>query len=55
MKMWIGFALFFWLLCGLIGDWMLDGRENLHWKAVARGPLILIEAFNADPISFRSS
>lgn len=52
MKLWIGFAIFVWLLCGLAGDWMIDGRDNLHWKDVVRGPLTLIQAFNEHPVSY---
>jgi hypothetical protein len=26
-----------WLLCGLIGAWMLDDLSLSHWKTIARG------------------
>jgi len=51
MKMFVGFALFFWFLCGFIGAWMLDGRHNIHWKAIARGPITLVHAFNENPLT----
>jgi hypothetical protein len=52
MKLWLGIAVFFWLLCGLIGDWMLEGRDNLHWKDIGRGPITLVKAFNENPVTY---
>jgi hypothetical protein len=52
MKWFVVFAVFFWLLCGLIGAWMLEGRDDLHLKTIARGPITLIEAFKEDPLTY---
>jgi len=51
MKMFVGFGLFFWFLCGLIGAWMLEGRHNMHLKSIARGPITLVHAFNENPVT----
>ena len=40
MKLFFGFAIFIWLLCGFIGDWRLEGIHSMHWKNIARGPNI---------------
>lgn len=52
MKLWIGVAALLWLVCGLAGAWMLEGRENIHWKPVVKGPITLIKAFNDKPVSY---
>lgn len=52
MKLAIGVAIIVWLLCGLIGDWMLEGREDMHLKRIARGPITLAEAFNEKPVRY---
>ena len=52
MKLFAGFAIFVWLLCGLVGAWMLEGRSDLHWKAIARGPITLVKAYNENPINY---
>jgi hypothetical protein len=49
MKLFIGFAVFIWLLCGLFGAWMLD---DMHFKTIARGPISLIKGFNENPVSY---
>jgi hypothetical protein len=46
MKWLIGFIVFIWLLCGLIGSWLLDGIDDLHVKDILRGPITLVEAYN---------
>jgi hypothetical protein len=51
MKALIGFVLIFWVICGFAGDWMIDGLGDLHWKAIARGPLTLIDAMSDTPVS----
>jgi len=53
MKLFIGVALFIWLVCGLAGDWLLEGREDLHWKPIAKGPITLIKAMKQSPPTFR--
>ena len=52
MKLWIGFALFFWLICGLAGAWRLDELDRHHWKDIAKGPITLAEAFNENPVTY---
>lgn len=52
MKLAVGVLLFIWLLCGLIGDWMLEDGDDLQWKKVARGPITLIEAINEEPVRY---
>lgn len=52
MKLFVGIAVFFWLLCGLIGAWMLEGRSDMHWKTIARGPISLAKGFNDHPVTY---
>ena len=52
MKVFVGFVLFFWLLCGLAGAWMLEGGGNLHFLTIARGPISLVKAFNENPVTY---
>ena len=49
MKLFVGVALFIWLVCGLLGAWMLDDLDAAHWKTVAKGPITLVKAFNDAP------
>jgi len=49
MKLFVGVAVFIWLLCGLIGAWMLDDLDADHWQLIAKGPLTLVKAFNDAP------
>jgi hypothetical protein len=51
MKLFIGLAIFIWLVCGLAGTWMLQGADDLQLKMIAKGPLTLIKAFNDQPVS----
>ncbi|HWI89021.1 MAG TPA: hypothetical protein VNS11_07280 [Sphingomicrobium sp.] len=48
MKLLLTVGLIFWVICGFAGDWMMDGLGDLHWKAIAWGPLTLIEGLNED-------
>lgn len=52
MKLAIGIGLFFWLLCGLIGAWRLEGPEDMNWKTIVRGPISLAKAFNDNPVTY---
>lgn len=52
MKLWFGFAVFFWLICGLGGAWWLDELDADHWKTIARGPITLARAFNENPVTY---
>jgi hypothetical protein len=52
MKLFLGFVIFFWLLCGLIGAWRLDDLDVDHWKTIARGPISLVHAFNEKPVTY---
>jgi hypothetical protein len=47
MKFAIGIIVFLWLLCGVIGAWMLDDLDRQHLKEVALGPVTLADAWNA--------
>jgi hypothetical protein len=49
MKLLVGFALLFWLICGLGGAWRLG---DMHWKQIAKGPITLIKAFNENPVTY---
>ena len=55
MKLGVGIAVFFWLLCGLIGAWMLDDLDADHWKKIARGPITLAAALSEHPVTFQGS
>ena len=50
MKLFFGFAVFFWLLCGFIGAWMLEKQGDL--KAIAKGPITLVKAMNDNPVTY---
>jgi hypothetical protein len=52
MKAFVAFGILFWLICGFAGDWMLEGLDELHWKAVARGPITLVKAFDEKPVTY---
>jgi len=52
VKLIVAVAVFAWLLCGVAGDWMLEGSGELHWKKVAKGPITLIQAFREKPVTF---
>lgn len=52
MKLAVGIAIFIWLLCGLVGDVMLDGRDDLHLRKIAYGPVTLADALNEHPVSY---
>lgn len=40
-----------WLICGLIGAWMLNDLGADNWKKVARGPITLAVALQEHPIT----
>jgi hypothetical protein len=46
MKSFLAFAVVLWLLCGLIGAWMLQGNGTLQPGMIAMGPITLVKAFN---------
>jgi len=52
MKLAVGIAIFIWLLCGFVGDWMLEGGDDLHFKKIAYGPITLVKAFDERPVSY---
>ena len=52
MKLAVAVALFFWLLCGLIGAWMIEGDDDLRLKTIARGPMTLIKALGDEPVHY---
>ena len=49
MKLFVGFVLFVWLLCGVAGAWWAGDRG---WKPIAKGPITLIKAFNDNPVTY---
>lgn len=53
MKLAVGITLSLWLLCGLIGAWMLDDLDAAHWKKIARGPITLADALNENPVTLQ--
>ena len=52
MKLAVGIPLFLWLLCGLIGVWMLDELDARHWKKIVLGPITLAEALTEHSVTF---
>lgn len=52
MKLAVGIIVFIWLLCGLVGDWIIDGRDDLHFKPIIYGPITLADALNDHPMSY---
>jgi len=52
MKMFVGVAVFFWLICGAVGAWMLDDLDPEHWQMIAKGPLTLVKAFNETSVPY---
>ncbi len=52
MKFAFGIAVFLWLLCGLIGAWILDDLDADHWKTIASGPITLADALNEHPVTY---
>ena len=51
MKLWVGFGVFVWLLCGAIGAWMKDDLDSDHWKLIAKGPITMVHAINEHPVT----
>ena len=49
MKLFVGFVVFVWLLCGLAGAWW---SGHTGWKYIAKGPITLIHAFNDNPVTY---
>jgi len=52
MKLAIGIAVAFWLLCGAAGAWMLDELNRHQWKKIAKGPITLVQAFDEHPVTY---
>jgi hypothetical protein len=52
MKFALGIIVFFWLLCGLIGAWMVGDLNARHWEMIARGPITLAQALDEHPVSY---
>ena len=52
VKLFVTVALFVWLLCGVAGAWMIEGRQDLHLRTIALGPISLIKGFNEDPLTY---
>lgn len=51
MKLAFGLAVFFWLLSGAVGAWMMDDLDRRHWKMIAKGPITLVKAIKENPVS----
>lgn len=49
MKLFVAFALIFWLICGFAGAWLLEGLDDLHAKTIAMGPISLVHGFKENP------
>lgn len=52
MKFVVGIVVFFWVLSGLIGAWILDDLDAVHWKKIALGPITLAQALNDRPVHY---
>ena len=52
MKFAVGIVLFFWLLAGLIGAWMLGELNLRHWEKIAWGPVTLADALSEHPVTY---
>lgn len=52
MKFAVGIVVFFWLLSGLIGAWMLGELSPRHWDVIVRGPITLAKAVNEHPATY---
>jgi hypothetical protein len=52
MKLAFGFLVGIWMICGLVGAWMLDDLDADHWKVVGKGPFTLARAFNEHPVTY---
>jgi hypothetical protein len=52
MKLFIFFAMFIWLVCGVAGAWWKEGVGNMHFKTIAKGPISLVRAINDNPVSY---
>jgi hypothetical protein len=51
MKLWVGFGVFVWLLCGAVGAWMKDDLQLDQWQVIAKGPITLVHAINEHPVT----
>jgi hypothetical protein len=54
MKLLAGVIVFFWLMSGLVGAWILDDLDAAHWKAIAKGPITLHRALDEHPVTYPS-
>jgi hypothetical protein len=45
MKPYIIGAIIIWLICGIVGAWML-GQDRVDIRTIAGGPVTLIKGFN---------
>ena len=52
MKLFIFFAVFIWLVCGVAGAWWKEGVGDMHFKTIAKGPISLVRAINDNPVSY---
>jgi hypothetical protein len=54
MKLLVGVVVFFWLICGLVGAWMLDDLDARHLKVIVKGPITLQRALEEHPVTYPS-
>lgn len=52
MKVFVVFAIIFWLICGVAGAWRLEGGGDMHFMTIAKGPFTLVKAFNENPVTY---
>ncbi len=46
MRSFLALAVVLWVLCGMIGAWMLQADGDVRLEMIARGPITLVKAFN---------
>ena len=52
MKWAVGFLVFIWLVCGLLGAMWLDELEPQYWRVSPKGRVTLARAYNENPSSY---
>ena len=52
MKLFLIFVLVLWLICGVAGAAWEHGVGNMHFRAIAMGPITLVHAINNNPVTY---
>lgn len=52
MKLAFAVLVFIWVVCGLVGAWMLGDLDSAHWKEIAKGPITLAKGFDEKPVTY---